>query len=95
MDEKFFEELGLQEEKYVVYSDSQIVIHLSKNSVFHSRSKYIHVRYHWICDVLESKQLYLEKTHSSENGSNMLTKCLPKEKLKGWSQKAGLVKLMT
>ena len=31
MDEKFLEELGLKQEKYVVYSDSQSVIHLSKN----------------------------------------------------------------
>ena len=31
--------------------------------------------------MLESKQLYLEKIHTSENGSNMLTKCLPKEML--------------
>ena len=31
--------------------------------------------------MLESKQLYLEKIHTSENGSDMLTKCLPKEKL--------------
>ena len=43
---KFLEELGLKQEKYVVYSDSQSTIHLSKNSVFHSRSKQIDVRYH-------------------------------------------------
>ena len=62
---KFLEELGLQKDKYVVYNDSQI--NLFKNLVFHSRLKYINVRYHRICDVLESKQLYLEKTHTSEN----------------------------
>ena len=50
---KFLEELGLQQGKYVVYSDSQSAIHLSKNSTFHSRSKHIYVRYHWIRDVLE------------------------------------------
>ena len=43
---KFLEELGLQQKKYVVYSDSQSSIHLSKNSTFHSRSKHIDVRYH-------------------------------------------------
>ena len=58
---KFLEELGLQQEKYIVYNDSQSAIHLSKNSTFHSKLKYIDVRYHWIRDVLESKQLYLEK----------------------------------
>ena len=78
---KFLEELGLQQEKYVVYNDSQSAIHLSNNSTFHSRSKHIDVKYHWIHDVLELKQLYLEKIHTYENGSNMLTKCLSKEKL--------------
>ena len=48
---KFLEELGLQQEKYVVYSESQSVIHLSKNSMFHSRSKRIDVKYHRIRDV--------------------------------------------
>ena len=46
MDERFLEELGLQQEKYVAYNDSQSVIHLSKNSTFYSRSKHIDVKYH-------------------------------------------------
>ena len=91
----FLEELGLQQEKYVVYSDSQSAIHLSKNLTFHSRSKHIDVRYHWIRDVLESKQLYLEKVHTSENGADMLTKSLPKEKLEACRQRAGLVEPTT
>ena len=66
---------------YVFYSDNQSVIRLSKNSTFHSRSKHIDARCHWIHDVLESKQLYLEKIDTSENRSDMLTKCFPKEKL--------------
>ncbi|CAA0823428.1 Uncharacterized mitochondrial protein AtMg00300 [Striga hermonthica] len=62
-------------------NDSQSAIHLSKNSSFHSRSKHIEVRYHWIRNVLESKQLHLAKVHTSENGADMMTKTLPKEKL--------------
>ena len=92
---KLLEELGLKQEKYVVYSDSQSIIHLSKNSTFHSRLKRINVRYHWIRDVLESKQLYLEKIPTSENGSDMLTKCLPKEKLEACKQRTGSVEPMT
>ena len=92
---KFLEELGSQQEKYVVYNDSQSVIHLSKNSKFHSRSKHVDVRYHWIRDVLESNQLYLEKIHISENGSDMLVKCLPKEKLEACRQRVDLVKPTT
>ncbi|RVW24726.1 Retrovirus-related Pol polyprotein from transposon TNT 1-94 [Vitis vinifera] len=44
---KFLQELGLQQEMYLLYCDSQSVIHLSKNPTFHSRSKHIDMRYHW------------------------------------------------
>ena len=43
---KFLQELGLKQERNVLYCDSQSAIHLSKNSTFHSRSKHIDVRYH-------------------------------------------------
>ena len=63
--------------------------------MFHSISKHIDVRYHYIDDVFESKQFYWEKIHTSENGLDMLTKCLPKEKLKACRQIAGLVEPTT
>ena len=77
---KFIQELGLKQEKFVLLCDSQSVIHLSKNSTFHSKSKNIDVRYHWIRDVLEEKLLQLKKFYTNENGSDMMTKTLPKEK---------------
>lgn len=64
---KFLQELGLQQERYIVNCDNQSVIHLSRNSTFHSRSKHIDVRYHLIHDVIEMKELHLEKVHTSEN----------------------------
>ena len=77
---KFLQELGLKQERYVLHCDSQSAIHLSKNSSFHSRSKHIDVRYHWIRDVLNDKLLQLEKVHTDENTSDMLTKALTKDK---------------
>ncbi|KAL6327047.1 hypothetical protein AAG906_013793 [Vitis piasezkii] len=41
---------------------------------------HIDVRYHYIRDVLEMKLLQLEKIYIDENGSDMLTKILPREK---------------
>ena len=88
---KFFHELGIRQERYVLLCDSQSAIHLSKNPTFHSRSKYIELRYHWIRDVFEKKELLLEKVHTSENSSDMLTKSLPPLKLGACCDKAGLV----
>jgi len=88
---KFLQELGQNQESYVLYCDSQSAIHLSKNSAYHSRSKHIDVRYHWIRDVLENKLLQIEKIHTNENEADMMTKPLPKEKIEFCKQSVGLV----
>lgn len=49
------------------------------------------MRYHWIRKVLDSRLLTLEKVHTDDNGADMLTKPLPKEKLLFCRQKTGLV----
>ena len=53
---------------------------MTKNSSFHSKAKHIDVRYRWIRNVLEEKQLPLQKVHTYDNGADMLTKPLSKEK---------------
>ena len=70
---KFLQELGLTQERYILYCDSQSAIHLSMNSSFHSKSKHIDVRYHWIRDVLEEKKMHIEKIHTHENGCHRHT----------------------
>ena len=77
---RFFKEVGLKQDKFVILCDSQSAIHLSKNPSFHSKSKHIQIRYHWIRDTLEDKQLFLEKVSTEENGADMLTKTLPRGK---------------
>jgi hypothetical protein len=45
---RFMEELGKKQENRRLYCDSESVIHLAKNSTFHSNTKHIHLRYHFI-----------------------------------------------
>ncbi|RDX86444.1 hypothetical protein CR513_32223, partial [Mucuna pruriens] len=52
----------------------------SKNSTFHSKSKHIDVRYHWIHDALDSKLLELTKVHIDDNDADIMTKVLPRGK---------------
>ena len=78
----FMQELGFMQQSYVVLWDNESAIHLAKNSMFHKRTKHIDVRYHWIRDALEDKMFELEKVHTDDNGSDMLTKVLASEKLK-------------
>jgi hypothetical protein len=88
---KFLQELGLQQERYVLYCDNQSAIYLNKNLTFHSRFKHIDVRYHWIRDALDEKLLQIKKIHTDDNGSDMMTKSLPMQKLEIYRITAGLV----
>jgi hypothetical protein len=87
---KFLQELGFKQQQYVLFCDNQSTIHLAKNSPFHSRSKHIDVRYHWIRDTLNDKLLALEIIHIDDNGSDMLTKALAREKLEICCSIAGM-----
>ncbi|GKV17327.1 hypothetical protein SLEP1_g27844 [Rubroshorea leprosula] len=77
---RFLQELGLKQKEYVVFCDSQSAIDLSKNTMYHARTKHIDLRYHWLCLVTENKQFQLKKIHTNNNDADMMTKVLPREK---------------
>jgi hypothetical protein len=52
---RFLLELGVKQDEYVVFCDSQSAIDLSKNATYHSRTKHIDVSYHWLCEVIDKK----------------------------------------
>jgi len=87
---KFLHELGLVQENFVLHCDSQNAIHLIKHPTFHSRSKHIEVRYQWIRDAMEMKSFVVEKIHTDNNMSDMMTKPLPREKFKFFIREADL-----
>ena len=80
--QRFMDELGKKHDMGTLYSDSQSSIHLAKNSAFHSRTKHIHLKYHFIRSVLEDGQLKLENIHTSQNIADMLTKVVTMDKLR-------------
>jgi hypothetical protein len=88
--ERFMEELGKKHENSRLYCDSESVIHLEKNSTFHSNTKYIQLRYHFIQSVLEDEHLKSEKIHTSKNPTDMLKKVVTREKLSSFSILVGL-----
>ncbi|KAE8708400.1 putative sphingolipid transporter spinster-like protein 2-like [Hibiscus syriacus] len=49
----FLGELGMEHKHIKVHCDSQSVIHLAKNQVYHARTKHIDVRYHFVREILE------------------------------------------
>ena len=88
--QSFLEELGKKQEDNVLYCDSQSAIHLAKNPSFHSRTKHIQLRYHFIRSLLEDGILKLEKISGAQNPADMLTKTVTIDKLKLCSTSVGL-----
>ncbi|GKC51490.1 putative RNA-directed DNA polymerase, partial [Tanacetum coccineum] len=70
---RFLQELGFKQQRYAVLCDNQSAIHLAKNSMFHKRTKHIDIRYHWIRDAIEDGMFELNKVHTDDNASDMLT----------------------
>jgi hypothetical protein len=83
--------MGFKQEKNVLHSDSQSAIHLAKNLAFHSRTKHIRLRYHFVKSLLEEEVLTLEKIQGNKNPNDMLTKTMTTEKLKLCSTSVGLL----
>ncbi|GJX52528.1 putative RNA-directed DNA polymerase [Tanacetum coccineum] len=81
---RFLQELGFKQQRYAVIYNNQSAIHLAKNSMFHKRTKHIDIRYHWIRDAIEDGMFELNKVHTDDNASDMLTKAVAREKLKAW-----------
>ena len=75
----------------ILHIDSQSAIFLAKNSAFHSKSKHIWTKYHFICHLIEDKLIILEKICGSKNPADMLTKGVPIEKLKLCAASVGLL----
>ena len=64
-----------------VFCDSQSAIHLATNPVYHSKTKHIDVKYHFVRQAISEGGVDLKKVHTKENSANMFTKPVLLEKL--------------
>nr|GEV27520.1 hypothetical protein [Tanacetum cinerariifolium] len=64
------EELGVELNTMAVNYDNQGAIHLSRNHVFHERTKHINVCYHFIIEVLEGKMVKVLKVGTEHNAGD-------------------------
>ena len=81
----------MKQEKFLLHCDNQSAIHLAKNVIYHSRTKHIQRKYHWLRQRVNENEFVLAKIHTDDNGSNILTKILSMEKLVACRRKTDLV----
>ncbi|KAG8472574.1 hypothetical protein CXB51_034372 [Gossypium anomalum] len=72
-----FSELNEDLQISTVFCDSQSAIFLTKDQMFHERTKHIDVRYHFVRDIIARGDIVLSKISTHENPADMMTKSLP------------------
>ena len=74
-------EIGRLQNSVPVFCDSQSVIHLATNPVYHSKTKHIDVKYHFVRQAIIEGGVDLKKVLTKENCVDMFTKPVLLEKL--------------
>ncbi|KAG8490319.1 hypothetical protein CXB51_016103 [Gossypium anomalum] len=72
-----FSELNEDLQISTVFCDSQSAIFLTKDQMFHERTKHIDVRYHFVRDIIARGDIVVSKISTHENPADMMTKSLP------------------
>ena len=69
-------------EKVLIRIDNQSAIALTRNPVFHGRSKHIHRRYHFIRECIEKGQVDVEHVSGDMQKADIMTKALGRIKFR-------------
>lgn len=76
-----------------LFGDNQGSISLSRNPVFHARTKHIEIHFHWIREKLQDKSLDIKYCPTEHMVADVLTKSLDKGKLEVFRRDLGLMKV--
>eukprot|EP00253_Pinus_taeda_P033813 PITA_33813 len=85
-------EFGRLQDNIRLLCDSQSAIHLATNLAYHSKSKHIPIKYHFVRQVITERGVSLEKVHTKENCADMFTKPVLLEKIRWCLASLGLQK---
>jgi hypothetical protein len=80
-----------QADPTLIYADNQAAIKLADGGQFHTRTKHIDVRYHFIRQLVEEKEIEYRYISMHLNLADIFTKALPGDKHKSLTLDMGLV----
>ncbi|KAE8956452.1 hypothetical protein PF001_g31923 [Phytophthora fragariae] len=74
-----------------VFMDNESARKLANNPEFHSRTKYIDVRHHFVRERVELNEIKVKRVAGTENMADAFTKPLPRVKLEQHRASMGLI----
>ena len=79
-----------QTEPTKIMCDNILAVSISKNPVFHGRTKHIKIRFHFIREVQQSNEVLIVHCSSENQLVDIFTKSLPKERFDDLRQRIGV-----
>ena len=76
--------------RVILYCDNTSSINISKNLVMHEKTKHITIKYHYVRELVEDKQVKMEYIHTKEKIENIFTKPLSKDTYEYLRRKLGV-----
>lgn len=70
--------------------DNKSVIAMTKNPVYHSRSKHIAIKHHFIREAVEADEIQLKYCPTYDQVADIFTKALPKDKSQYFREMLGV-----
>jgi hypothetical protein len=66
-------------------------MHLTKDQMFHERTKHIDIKYHYVREIIAKGKLKVCKISTHYNPANMMTKHVPSSKFELCSNLVGII----
>jgi hypothetical protein len=85
--------LGRKHGAVELHVDNKSAIALMKNPVFHDRSKHIEIRYHFIRQCVDNKDINVQFVRTADQLSDILTKALGRIQFQELCRRIGIVKV--
>ena len=76
-----------------IHCDNQSCVKLSKNLVFHDKSKHIEIKYHYIRDMVQRGLVKLQCVATEERIADVLMKPLARLKFEYFREKLGVLQI--
>ena len=76
-----------------LYCDNTSVINMSKNHVMNTKTKHIEIKYHYLRELVQGKEVKMEYDNTKEQIVDIFTKSLPKDAHECLRGKVGVIPL--
>ena len=88
-----YELFDLQLDATCIYCDNQSCVNLSKNLIFHDKSKHIEIKYHYIMDMVQRGAVKLQYVATEEQIADVLMKPWARLKFEYFREKLGVLQI--